>query len=236
MYGGLCVIAVPAAVTVLLAVFTWSLARQYRSRRRPHQLAWMLALISGLVGSLAYVLCVAAGDNAGLFRVYYIGGALWIAPLLGLGSVYLLRRPLWARLYLVLTLVGGLLGTVAIASVPVDGAALAHLGIGPGTGVIGATAVVVPVAVLNSLGAVAVVAVALWSAWRGLKREAQAPFVTGNVLIGVGTLIVGLAGAMARLGSGAGFWPTMLVGWVILYGGFVVIGRPSAAATAKAAG
>jgi hypothetical protein len=229
-------LAFPIVMAAVLVVLTVSVAGQYRQRHRAHQAAWGLALALGALGTLAYIGCVLLGDNAALFRVYYVCGALLTAPLLGLGSSYLLPNVLWPRLYLALTVVGGVLGVAGIVSQPVDRTALAALGFGPGANLIHAALALVPLIILNSLGTVAVVGVGLWSIYRAAARHAPWVFVAGNGLIAAGTLVIAAAGSMARLAHGAGFWAGMTVGWIVLYAGFAVMAAYQPAPAPAASG
>lgn len=217
------VLAFPMIMAVVLIGLTVSVGAQYRQRHRAHQAAWGLALALGAVGTLAYLGCVLSGDNAVLFRLYYIGGALLTAPLLGLGSVYLLPNPLWPRLYLALTVVGAALGITGILGQALSPAGLAAIGDGPGTTLIHASLALVPLIILNSLGTVGVVGVGLWSLYRSAVRHGPWVFVGGNGLIVAGTLLVAAAGGMARLDHGAGFWGAMTIGWIVLYAGFALM-------------
>ena len=223
-------LAFPVAMAVVLVVLTVALGRAYARRRGPHQAAWTVALAVGAVGTLAYIGCVLAGGDPALFKVYYVAGALLTAPLLGLGSMYLLPRVRWARVYLGVTVVGGALGTVGIVGQPLDRAALQALDFGPGAGLVHAPLALVPLVVLNTLGTVAVAGVGVWSLVGALRRQRPWPFVAGNALIVVATLLIAAAGSMARLDHGRGFWAGMTVGWAVLYVGVLVMGayHPSA--------
>jgi len=224
-------IAFPVITALVLAVLTLAVLGQWRARRRPHQLAWAVSLAWGLVGALAYVGSVLAGDNAWLFRLYYMGGAVLIAPLLGVGSAYLLPNRLWARLLLAVTMLGAVLAAVGLTAFPLDTAALADLASGPGSGAVTSPLVIVPLIVLNSLGTIAVVGVAVRSIFQAVFRRRPWTFVWGNGLIAAGALCIAAAGSMARLGHGAGFWGTMSVGWIVVYGGFALMAAVAAPET-----
>lgn len=218
----------PLVVALVSAVFAGVVLGQYRRRRRAHQLIWSVALVMAFVASAAYV--VAATTHSALFfSLYYLFGALLMAAYLGMGSIQLCCRPRVARMYLYPLLVLSVLGAVAVLASPVHPAALDHLQGRPGTHAIAlgplATGVLI---LLNSFGAAAVIIVAMLSGWRMRTRSATAGFVRGNVLLAVGVLIISMAGTMARLGSGGGFWLTMALGWVVLFAGFVVLNQPAA--------
>lgn len=216
-------LAYPVITAIILCVLAAAVLRQYAQRRRAHQAAWSAALLAGAAGAVAYVLCVLLHDNAALFRVYYIGGALLTAPLLGLGSTYLLPGAVWARIYLVLAAVGGAVGVVALAVQRLDRTALSAIGYGPGTAVVHGAVALTALVLLNTLGTVGVVGVALWSIYRAARRGDPWRYVGGNALIAGGTLVIAAAGGLARLGHGAGFWATMTLGWLIVYGGFALM-------------
>ena len=224
-------VAFPIVTAVVLGVLTLIVYQQWHTRGRPQQLAWAVSLACGCIGTLAYVGVVFGLAPALLFRVYYMGGAVLIAPLLGVGSAYLLPSRLWARLLLAVTAASGAMALTGLAA-PLNASALAHLGMGPGTTVVTAPAVIVAVVVANSLGTIAVVGVAVYSAWRA--RRLGWTVVGGNGLIAAGTFLVAAAGSMARLGHGAGFWGTMTGGWLVLYAGFALLAafRPAGASTA----
>lgn len=222
------VIVFPLITAVVLAVLSLAVLGQWRARHRPYQLAWTISLTCGLVGALAYVAAVESGDNAWLFRLYYMGGAVLIAPLLGVGSAYLLPNRLWARLLLWVTILCAAAAAVGLTAFPLDQAALAQLASGPGSGAVTAPLVIVPLIIVNSLGTIAVVGVALRSIFQALFRHRPWTFVWGNGLIAGGTLVIAAAGSMARLGHGAGFWGTMSVGWIVVYGGFALMAAVAA--------
>lgn len=229
-------IGIPVLMAVVLGALTWMLGGQWRARRRPHQLAWAVALGAGCAGTVAFILSNLTGGDPLLFRLYYLGGAVLIAPLLGVGSAYLLGKPLWARLMLAVAVVSGVCALVGLVGAPLSRGALAALGIAPGTTLITAPLVVVAVIVGNSLGTVAVVGVAVASLLRAWRGGAPARFAWGNGLIAAGTLVIAAAGTMARLGHGAGFWATMTVGWCVVYTGVTTVSavRLPAAQTAPA--
>jgi hypothetical protein len=218
----------PVIVFVVSTVFMVSVFRQYQRRHRPYQIVWVLSLATASLGSLAYVFFLGADKTELAFRLYYIFGAMLSAPLLGLGSMLLASRSDRARqvtritIYVVAVL--SVIGAISLLTTRINTSALAMLDGGPGTSGVYASGVWLPIiAVLNSFGAIAVIGVALYSAWQVWRREGPAQYLAANSLIALGTLVIAAAGSTARLGFGAGlFWLTMAVGWVVLYGGFLL--------------
>ncbi len=101
----------PLATAIVTGVFTVLLARQYRERRKAHQLAWTIGFAMWTVASLAEVVAIATGAwPPFLYRVYIVTTAA-LVPVLGYGTIRLMaKRPIWGRAYIVLNvaLVGDL--------------------------------------------------------------------------------------------------------------------------------
>ena len=87
------VAVLPALATLVAVAFCAQLARQYARRRRPHALAWAIALgLFGLASAMVSV-GVAVGWSAPVFGVYWVAGALLNVPLLAVGQMMLLDPP-----------------------------------------------------------------------------------------------------------------------------------------------
>jgi hypothetical protein len=200
--------ALLAFAAALLALrLAGGLAGRWRARRRPELAAWAASLAAYAVASAALAWGAAAGWNDEAFRVYYLFGALLTAPLLGLGSLLLVR----IRTALPVTLVYcGLATGIALAeplTTPVSGAGIPdaqqHLDFFPAR----------LLAILgNSLGTLAVVAVALVS----FRRRPL-----GNSLVLAGVAVAAVGSALAGLGE-AQTGASIAVAAALLYGGFVL--------------
>jgi hypothetical protein len=182
------------------------LVRRWRARRAPELAAWAAGLAAYALAAGALAWGSAAGWSDAAFRVYYLGGALLTAALLGAGSLLLTRRRWAAPVALVYT---GLAIGVAVA-VPL------HAGLS-GTEIPEAQDVLDfwPARMLaifgNSLGTLAVVAVALVT-FRSRP--------VGNLLILAGIAVAGIGSGLAGLGVGA-LAPAIVVAALLLYAGFV---------------
>jgi hypothetical protein len=200
--------ALLAFAAALLALrLAGGLAGRWRVRRRPELAAWAASLAAYAVASAALAWGAAAGWGDEAFRVYYLFGALLTAPLLGLGSLLLVGR----RIALPVTLVYcGLAAGVLLAeplTAPVTGSEIPdaqdHLDFVPAR----------LLAVLgNSIGTVAVVAVALAT----IRRRPR-----GNALILAGVAVAAVGSALVGLGA-AGTSASIAVAAALLYGGFVL--------------
>jgi hypothetical protein len=182
------------------------LARRWRRRRAPELAAWAASLAAYAAAAGAMAWGAAAGWNEAAFRVYYLGGGLLTAALLGAGSLLLAGVRPAAPVALAYA---GLAIGIALA-VPVNGdfpaegipEAQAHLDLFP--------ARIVAIAG-NSLGTLAVVVVAL----RSLRRRPL-----GNVLILAGVAVAALGSALAGLGE-AESAVFVAAAAALLYAGFV---------------
>jgi hypothetical protein len=194
------------AAALLTLRLAGDLAARYRLRRAPELAAWSAALLAYALASGALAWGAAAEWDDRSFRVYYLFGGLLTAPLLGVGSLLLVRRG-WAA-PLGLAYVGLAVGVAVAApiAVPVAGesipAAQDHLELVP--------ARVVAIAG-NSLGTLAVVLVALAT----LRRRPL-----GNAFILGGVALAAAGSAVAGLGAAetAAF---VAAAAVLLYLGFV---------------
>lgn len=206
---------------LITAVLAAEVTARWRARRRPHLLLWALSLWLGALAPLAYALSLALA-SPGWFRLYYVTGALLVAPVLGAGSVYLGFGRRAGRACAVAVAALGLLGAVGIATAPLDRAALAGGAVGSGRGVLDLPGWTLAILIaLNGFGTVAVAGVAVRSAVELVRRRAPAPYFVGNLLIAAGIALLAVAGSAARFGEAERlFWPLMTAGWIVVYAGF----------------
>lgn len=186
-----------------------------RAGRGPELLAWAAALAAYAAAAAALAWGAAAGWNDAAFRIYYLGGGLLTAPLLGVGSLLLVRVRGAAAAGV---LYAGLAAGIALA-VPLEG----ELG---GTALPEAQEVLElwPARVLaiagNTLGTLAVAGVALAT----FRRRPL-----GNALLLAGVAVAALGSGLAGLGVGVGLLaPVLAAAAALLYAGFVApSGRPA---------
>jgi hypothetical protein len=182
------------------------LLRRFRDRRAPALAAWAAALAAYAVAAGALAWGAAAGWSDAAFRVYYLGGGLLTAALLGTGSLLLVGRRWAAPVALVYT---GLAVGIALA-VPLQ-APIAGTAIPEAQSVLDLWPARVTAIVANSLGTLAVVLVAA-------ATFRARPLGNALVLAGVGVAAVG--SGLAGLGVGA-LAPVIAVAAILLYAGFV---------------
>jgi hypothetical protein len=182
-----------------------ALAQRWRVRRAPELAAWGASLAAYAVAEAALAWGAAAGWDDRAFRVYYLFGGLLTAPLLGAGSLLLVRQRWAGPLALVYC---GLAAGIAVSvplQTPVRGdeipAAQNHLDLLPGR---------IVAIVGNSAGTLAVVAVALLT----IRRRPL-----GNALLLAGVAVAALGSALTGLGV-VGTAASFAVAVALLYTGF----------------
>ena len=183
------------------------LAARYRSSQRPELLAWAAGLGAYAVAAAAIAWGEAAGWDGRAFRVYYAAGGLLTAPLLGAGSLLLAGRRRAGPAALVYV---GLAVGLSLAA-PVHGVFAAH-GIPPAQHHLAFLPARLLAILANSLGTLAVVAVAL----RSFRRRPL-----GNGLIVAGIAAAATGSGLGGLGGAAVSAVGIAVGAALLYAGFV---------------
>jgi hypothetical protein len=224
----------PLAAALVSATFAFLLGRQWVARRRPHQLAWTVALAMFAVATLATAQGVRLGWTPGLFRTYYLFGAMINVPFLAVGTVYLLSKRRWAgHVFAALVLVAAVYGAAAMVSTHLDGAVLEGVrGIPEARFVITGTAMARTLSRYYSYTSFTIVVLgALWSALRLSRQRPSSDsgrlrrLATGNILIAAGTFVVAAASIAVRLGKGSEvamlFSAGLLTGISLMFAGFL---------------
>lgn len=214
----------PLAAASVSTVFAAVIGQQWLSKRKPHQLAWALALLMFAIASFAAALGILTDWTPTIFRIYYLFGAIVNVPFLAGGTVYLLAPRRVGHGFMMLVVVGAIFATGAVLSSSLDAHALDVAGIPSGREVLSQTALPRTLSRYFSYsGFLIVVGGALWSAWRVSRQHSDQlrDLVHGNVLIAAGTFVVGLASAFARFGQGSIFAVGLLVGVSLMFAGFL---------------
>jgi hypothetical protein len=195
------------AATLVSLRLAGELVRRRRRTGRPELAWWAASLGAFAIASAALAWGAAAGWDDRAFRLYYLGGALLTAALLGAGSLVRVGRDWVVPIALVYT---GLAAGVMIAEPlarPVSGTSVPdaqdYLDLFP--------ARLLAIAG-NSVGTLAAVAVALAT----LRRRP-----VGNTLLLAGIGVAALGSALGGLGA-AGAALSLAAASVLLYAGFVV--------------
>lgn len=178
-------IAAAAATTLVSTAFALSTLERWIDRRRPHELAWTLALALFAGASAAQWWGATAGWGSLAFRAFYLLGPILSVPELALGTVLLLAPPAVGRAARTGVHAWALLATGVLLAAPLTGA-IDPERLPQGSDVFGPLPRVLAAAG-SGLGATVLVVGAVWSAVR--RRHAVA-----NGLIAAGTVVLSLGG------------------------------------------
>jgi hypothetical protein len=185
-----------ALVSVIFAAMVFD---QWRRRGKPFQLVWTVGLLWYAASTGAEFLGYAGGWTAGLYRLWYVAGAFFVAAYLGMGTVYLLAPRRLAHAVMLVLAVASVFAAFRVAGAVVDLALL------PAAGeAVSGRALPADVRVLtpffNVFGATALIGGAGYSAWVFWRRKAMPRRVVSNALIAAGAFFPSLTGALSRFG------------------------------------
>jgi len=223
----------PAVAAAASAAFAVAVLRQYAARRRPHQLAWGIALSMFAAASLALLAGVTAGWSPLSFKLYYLFGAILNVAWLALGTVELLAGrggpgdrgvvPRWIRVtrraYLVGLWAFTALAVVLVAAARVTPADLAGKLLPEGKEFL-PVAVRVLAVVGNVVGTVIVVGGAVASGLAMRSRRELRPRFEGTLLIALGVLLAASGGVFAFLASSDELALGLALGASVMFLGF----------------
>jgi hypothetical protein len=98
----------PTLTSIVAFVMALALLDQWRERRRSYQLAWAIGSLLFGLASACEAIAAASGWNTGLFRLWYLAGAVLNVGWLGLGTALLLAKTRFGYAYAVLVALSGL--------------------------------------------------------------------------------------------------------------------------------
>jgi hypothetical protein len=101
-------VVLPLISSLLSFVFCAFLVDQWRERRRPYQAIWAIGMLWYAISAGTEFLGGAFGWSSGLYRVWYLVGAIWVAGWLGLGTAFLLARTRFGYAFSFALLLAGL--------------------------------------------------------------------------------------------------------------------------------
>jgi MFS family permease len=217
-------LALAAGATVVAVAFAASLFERWVVRRRPHELAWAIALTWFACGALSLWAGAALGWHGWSFRLFYLFGAVVNVPFLALGTVELLYPRVAPRVrtgvVLACTFAAGVV-LVAPFTGPVSGTSIPQ-----GSAVFGPLPRILA-AVFSSGGATVVFGCAVASALRLWRGNGPRRLAGGNAVIALGTAILSMSGLLnSALGQMRAFSVTLTVGVCVLFLGFVLASSP----------
>lgn len=209
---------IPILTTLVALPFAAVLFRRWRSKGGMHLLWWSAGVLLYGVGTFTEASVTLFGWNEGLFRAWYISGALLGGAPLAQGTVYLMFSRRTAD-----RMAAALIAYVAMAACFVLLTPIDHALVEPHrlTGrVMEWSWVRLFSPVVNTYAAIFLIGGAVVSAIRYRRRaEAYHRFI-GNVLIAVGALLPGIGGSATRMGHTEVLYVTELLGICLIWAGY----------------
>ncbi len=210
---------IPIVTTFVALAFAAVLLRRYLARRSgPHLAWWAAGAFLYAVGTFTEASVTLFGWSEGLFRAWYISGALLGGAPLAQGTVYLMLQRRTAH---ILTAV--LLPFIAVAATfvlltPIDHALVETHRL---TGRVMEWSWVRGFSpFINLYAVIFLVGGAILSAWRYRKRAETHHRFVGNVFIAAGAILPGIGGTFTRFGHTEVLYVTELVGIVLIWIGY----------------
>lgn len=199
---------VSLGAAAISAVFAGLVFRQWRSRRKPYQLAWAIGLVMFAAAAFTQFVAEAYGWSEPVYRAYYFLAAPLVA-VLGVGSAFLVSRRvgLAFALYTVILAVGF---AWVVFTAAVDASALQKL-IPGGDGFPSSVRIWSPLFTVP--GSLALIGIALYSYWR-----TRLGF---NLWIAAGGIAAAASGSLQALGVTWVLYLGELVGIALLFWGFL---------------
>jgi hypothetical protein len=215
---------VPILTTALTVPFALEIFGRYRRHPdRVHLLWWAAGVAIYGVGTLTESLTTILGWREGIFRAWYISGALMGGAPLAQGTVYLLlsRRRAHALTVLLVSVI-----TVAATAVilsPIDYTQVeSHRLTGR---VFGWTWVRLFSPFINLYAVVFLIGGAILSALRYSRDPATRHRMFANVLIAAGAILPGIGGTATRMGYTEVLYVTELAGLLLIWPGIASASR-----------
>jgi len=234
MVAGAMVAGLAFLATAVATLFAEATFKRWRQGRKPHEAAWTVALALFALASAALATGASTGWDRGVFRVFYLLGAVLNVPWLALGTVYLLfGERAGRRVRAVLVFASGLAAGVLLTA-PMSPKVVRSTTIPVGKEVFGVFPRVLA-GVGSGLGALVVFGGAAWSAVRfarAARGGGAAPrpggppagrMAAANALIALGTLVLSGGGTLQGvLGHDEAFTISLAGGIAVIYAGFLV--------------
>ena len=224
--------------TAIATLFAQATAVRYTKFRKPHELAWTVALACYAIASALLAAGASTGWDSGTFRGFFVFGAVLTVPWLALGTVYLLAGPTVGRRVRFALLVFSGIGIGMLLAAPMSGPIDPTGGIPNGKDLFGAGPRALA-GIGSGVGALVVFAGAVWSAVRYFRRSgepAASRLAITNALVAAGVLIASSGGLLQGIvgGGDVAFALTTAIAIAVIYAGFLVSTASAGASDASA--
>jgi len=213
------ILYLPILTTLIALAFSWIVWQRYRQKGRgAHLLWWAAGILLYGVGTFTEGLTTLFGWHEGVFRAWYISGALLGGAPLAQGTIYLLLRRETAHRLTLLLVPLLVIAAVCVLASPVNHAVVeAHRLSGK---VLDWQWVRLFSPVINTYAFIFLVGGAALSAYRFRKSRQTYHRFIGNLLIAAGAVLPGIGGAFTRFGHTEVLYVTELIGIILIFAGY----------------
>ena len=218
-------IAAAAATTLVSIAFCLSTLERWLDRRRPHELAWTIALAEFAAASAAQWWGASIGWGGLSFRAFYLFGPILSVPELALGTVLLLGSDRTRRVAPRVVHVWALVATGVLIAAPLTGAIDPEV-LPQGSDVFGPIPRILA-AVGSGIGAAVILGGAVWSAVRLARHRTSRRLAAANALIAAGTVVLSIGGLFNSVADEmTSFALAHTIGITLVFAGFLTTNRP----------
>jgi hypothetical protein len=209
---------IPIATTILALAFSAVLFRRYRQRGGMHHLWWGIGALTYAAGTITESLTTLTGWHEGVFRAWYITGALLGGAPLAQGSVYLHFQRRTANMLSATLITAIVVASICVLMSPIRYDLVEQYRL---SGKVLEWSWVRRFSpFINIYAFLFLVGLAIRSAWHfAKKRETWHRFI-GNVYIAVGGLLPGIGGTFTRFGHVEVLYVTEFVGLALIFIGY----------------
>lgn len=217
---------IPIGTTVVSMAFAWIVFQRYRGKGSRYLLWWAIGIFVYGLGTFAEGFTSLFGWNEGIFKLWYIVGALLGGAPLAQGTVYLLMKRKAAD-----WMAAGLITATVVCSVfviltPIHGALVQEHKL---TGDVMAWSWIRWITpFLNLYAVIFLIGGAIWSALK-FHENSEDRRMLANIFIAIGALLPGIGGSFTVFGHTEVLYVTEFIGIVLIYIGYRTStkGRPA---------
>lgn len=209
---------IPLISTTFAAFFAVVLFIRWRERGGTHLLWWGIGMVTYGAGTLTESLTTLFGWHEGVFRAWYIVGALLGGMPLAQGSVYLHLKRAAANRWTIAACSVVVVGAVLVLLSPINTAEVEQYRLSGKVLEWGWVRLISPF--VNTYALVFLVGGAIVSAMHFRRNPALRDRFVGNVCIAIGAVLPGIGGSFTRFGHVEVLYVTELLGLALIYTGY----------------
>jgi len=210
---------IPIATTLFSLVFATMVLQRYRMKGKgAHLLWWAAGIFLYGAGTFTESMVTLFGWSEGLFRAWYISGALLGGAPLAQGTVYLLLRRKTANRLTAILVPFILVAAVFVLLTPIRHELVQPHGLSGKVMAWQWVRLFSPF--INTYAFIFLVGGAVLSAYRFHKSKNTYHRFVGNVLIAIGAILPGIGGTSTRMGHTEVLYVTEFLGLLLIYAGY----------------